>query len=95
MIKTMKEEKELQERIERTVNIFTEQVKRALGSNCGIFVVIGNGNVCTGALCGNMYNTMVTMSMLICKEENVRKFVKETLDAAEYAIKKSANEGKI
>lgn len=89
MLKTMKEEKELQERIERTVNIFLEQVKRALGDDCGVFIVIGSDDneICTSALSGNSRSAHVAMSMMISHDETIRKFVKKTLAVAEQAMR--------
>lgn len=90
-----KEEKELKERMERTVDIFQEQVKRALGEDCGIFIVIGSDDngISLGSTYGKELRAKIAMSMLICKEEKVRKFVKETLAVAE-RVRRSANDGR-
>lgn len=82
--------------MERTVDIFQEQVKRALGEDCGIFIVIGSDD--NGISLGSTYgkeqlSAKIAMSMLICKEEKVRKFVKETLAVAE-RVRRSANDGR-
>lgn len=85
-----KEEKELKERMERTVDIFQKQVKRALGEDCGIFIVIGSDDngISLGSIFGKALSAKIAMSMLICKDENVLKFVKETLAVAERVMEK-------
>ena len=79
----MKDEKV--ERIERTIEIFKDQMERVLDKNYGLMIVFGDDTGGGTVVLGNNINTMSALSMSMLKSEEVRKMIVSSIHVAERA----------
>lgn len=75
------------ERIERTIEIFNDQMERALDKNYGLMIVFGDDTGGGTVVLGNNINTMSALSMSMLKSKELRKMIVSSIHAAEHAKK--------
>lgn len=75
------------ERIERTIEIFNDQMERALDKNYGLIIVFGDGTAGGTAVLGNNINAMSALSMSMLKSKELREMIVSSIHASEHAKK--------
>lgn len=75
------------ERIERTIEIFNDQMERALDKNYGLMIVFADDTGGGTVVLGNNINTMSALSMSMLKSKELRKMIVSSIHAAEHAKK--------
>ena len=75
------------ERVERTLEIFKDQMERVLDKNYGLIVVFGDDAGGGTLVFGNNINAMSALSMSMCKSEELRDMIVSSINAAEHAKK--------
>ena len=75
------------ERIERTIEIFNDQMERVLDKNYGLIIVFGDGTGGGTAVLGNNINAMSALSMSMLKSKELREMIVSSIHAAEHAKK--------
>ena len=75
------------ERIERTIEIFNDQMERALDKNYGLIIVFGDGTGGGTAVLGNNINAMSALSMSMLKSKELREMIVSSIHASEHAKK--------
>lgn len=73
------------ERIERTIEIFNDQMERALDNNYGLMIVFADDTGGGTVVLGNNINTLSALSMSMLKSEELREMIVSSIDAAEHA----------
>ena len=73
------------ERIERTIEIFNDQMERALDKNYGLMIVFGDDTGGGTVVLGNNINTLSALSMGMVKSEELREMIVSSIHAAEHA----------
>lgn len=79
------------ERVERMLEIFTDQMERVLDKNCGLIVVFGDDTGGGTLVFGNNINALSALSMSMCKSEELRDMISSSIDAAEHAKREIVN----
>ena len=79
----MKDER--MERVERMLEIFTDQMERVLDKNCGLMIVFGDDTGGGTVVLGNNINTLSALSMGMVKSEELREMIVSSIHAAEHA----------
>lgn len=75
------------ERIERTIEIFNDQMERALDKNYGLMIVFADDTGGGTVVLGNNINTMSALSISMLKSKELRKMIVSSIHAAEHAKK--------
>ena len=75
------------ERIERTIEIFNDQMERALDNNYGLMIVFADDTGGGTVVLGNNINTLSALSMSMVKSEELREMIVSSIHAAEHAKK--------
>lgn len=78
------------ERIKRTLEIFKDQMERALDKNYGLMIVFGDDTSGGVAIFGNNINTMSALSFSMSKSEELREMIFSSIHAAERAKPKGS-----
>ena len=73
------------ERIERTLEIFKDQMERVLDKNYGLIIVFGDDTGGCALVIGNDANAMSALSMSMLKSKELRKMIVSSILAAEHA----------
>lgn len=75
------------ERIERTLEIFKDQMERALDKNYGLMIVFGDDTGGGTFVFGNNINTLSALSMGMLKSKELREMIVSSIHATEHAKK--------
>ena len=78
------------ERVERTLEIFKDQMERVLDKNYGLIVVFGDDTGGT-LVFGNNINAMSALSISMCKSKELRDMIVSSIHAAEHAKRDASN----
>lgn len=79
----MKEERE--ERLQRTLDIFKDQMERVLDKDYGLIVVFGDGTGGGASTHGDRTNALTALSMCMGRDEDFRDSIKASIRALEHA----------
>lgn len=82
------------ERVERTLEIFKDQMERVLDKNYGLIVVFGDDTGGGTLVFGNNINALSALSMSMCKSKELRDMIVSSIGVAEHAKRELNNKFK-